>query len=389
MRKGNKMKKIKKDAGAWNTDQRLIRKGICSLICILLSAFCALSSVNAERIKDIASFEGVRENQLIGYGIIVGLDGTGDKGRAAVQGIVNMLKRMGQTVNISDISSKNIASVVVTATLPPFAKPGKKIDALISTIGDAKSIQGGTLLFTPLKGPDGKVYGLAQGPVSIGGFAAEGEGASLQKNHPTVGKVPEGVMIEREPLFTLGTADDIRLFLHKADFMTADAVSKKINVELNGDYAFPVDPSSISLKIPELYRGRIVGLITQVEMMHVKVDMPARVVMNERTGTIVIGYNVKISPVAIAHGALAIEIREQPQVSQPLPFAPEQAQTTTVPRTKISVEEQKAYLLEVSGVTLADVVRALNALGVTPRDLISILQALKSSGALQAELEII
>jgi flagellar P-ring protein precursor FlgI len=389
MRKANIMKKTKKDTEAWNIDQRLIRKAMCSLIGILLSVFCALSSVNAERIKDIASFEGVRENQLLGYGIIVGLDGNGDKGRAAVQGIVNMLKRMGHTLDISDINSKNIASVVVTATLPPFAKPGKKIDALVSTIGDAKSIQGGTLLFTPLKGPDGKVYGLAQGPVSIGGFAAEGEGASLQKNHPTVGKVPGGVMIEREPLFTLGTGDDIRLFLHKADFTTADAVSKKINAELNGDYAFPVDPSSITLQIPKQYRDRIVGLITQVEMMYVKVDMPARVVMNERTGTIVIGYNVKISPVAIAHGALAIEIKEQPQVSQPLPFAPEQAQTTTVPRTNISVEEQKAYLLEVSGVTLADVVRALNALGVTPRDLISILQALKSSGALQAELVII
>jgi flagellar P-ring protein precursor FlgI len=383
------MQKNKKGSENLSTDQRLIKKSICFLICILLSVFCTLSSVNAERIKDIASFEGVRENQLMGYGLIIGLDGTGDKSRAAVQSIVNMLKRMGQTLNIRDINSKNIALVVVTATLPPFAKPGKKVDALVSTIGDAKSIQGGTLLFTPLKGPDGKVYGLAQGPVSIGGFAAEGEGASLQKNHPTVGKVPEGVMIEREPLFTLGRGDNIRLFLHKADFMTADAVSKKINTELKGDYAFPVDPSSISVKIPEQYRGRIVGLISEVEMMHVKVDMPAKVVMNERTGTIVIGYNVKISPVAIAHGSLAIEIREQPQVSQPLPFAPEQAKTTTVPRTNLSVEEQKAYLIEVSGVTLADVVRALNALGVTPRDLISILQALKSSGALQAELEII
>jgi flagellar P-ring protein precursor FlgI len=361
------------------------------ILCLLLIAVsCQLSaSVHAERIKDIASFEGVRDNQLIGYGLIVGLDGSGDKGQAAVLGIINMLSRMGMTVNTNDLKSKNIAAVVITAVLPPFAKPGTKIDALVSTIGDAKSIQGGTLLLTPLKGPDGKVYALAQGPVSIGGFAAEGAGTTSQKNHPTAGKIPEGVTVEKEPPFILGNGNDIRLFLHKADFTTADMVSKQINSELHGNHAVAIDSSAVRLSIPSEYKNNIVGLITRVEMLDVKVDMPARVVINERTGTIVIGENVKISPVAIAHGSLSIEVKETPEVSQPLPFAPEKAETVKVPRTDITVQEQKGSLVEVSGVNLGEIVRALNALGVTPRDLISIIQALKASGSLKAEIEII
>jgi flagellar P-ring protein precursor FlgI len=273
--------------------------------------------------------------------------------------------------------------------MPAFAKPGMKIDALISTIGDSKSLQGGTLLLSPLKGPDGKVYALAQGPVSIGGFAAEGEGASAQKNHPTVGKVPEGITIEKEPEFTLGNGEDIRLFLHRSDFATADVISKKINRSFAGEYAFPIDPSSVKITVPEEYKNKIVRLITDIEMLNVKVDLPARIVINERTGTIVIGSEVKILPVAIAHGSIAIEIREDSQVSQPQPFAPDTAETVIVPRTNLSVSEETGSLVEVSGVNLGEIVRALNALGVTPRDLISILQALKTSGALMAELEII
>lgn len=343
----------------------------------------------ADRIKDIASFEGFRDNQLIGYGIVVGLDGSGDKGLVAVQSVINMLKRMGLIVDPNDIQSKSIASVVVSASLPPFAKPGMKIDALVSTIGDAKSIQGGTLLLTPLKGPDGKVYALAQGPVSIGGFAVQGAGATAQKNHPTAGKIPSGATIETEAIFALGNENDIRLFLHKADFATANEISKKINEAFDGNYAHPVDPSSVKLLIPPEYTEKLVALISRVEMLDVHVDMTARVIINERTGTIIIGDNVRISPVAIAHGSLAIQIKEEPQVSQPPPFAPGRARTTVVPRTNIAVEEQKGSLVKISGVTLGEVVRALNALGVTPRDLISILQALKASGALKAELEII
>jgi len=384
-----KSEKFKKEPRTQSTEHRLKKNTFRYIVFVLLSVICVLSSVHAERIKDIASFEGVRDNQLIGYGLVVGLDGSGDKGQTAVQGIVNMLKRMGLTINANDLQSKNIAVVVVTASLPPFAKPGLKTDALISTIGDAKSIQGGTLLLTPLKGPDGKVYALAQGPVSIGGFAAAGEGAVSQKNHTTAGKVPEGVTIEREPLFSLGNGSDIRLFLHRADFTTADGVSKQINDALQGDFAVTLDPSAVKLSVPEEYRDNLVGLITRVEMLDVKVDMPAKIIINERTGTVVVGDNVRISPVAIAHGSLAIEIREEALVSQPLPFAPEKAETVQVPRTDISVTEQKGHLVEVSGITLGEVVRALNALGVTPRDLISILQALKAAGALRAELELI
>ncbi len=364
-------------------------KRIVLIIVLIAISFLIISNTHAARIKDIANFEGVRDNQLIGYGLIVGLDGTGDKGLAAVQSIVNMLKRMGLTLNLNDIKTKSLASVVITATLPPFAKPGMKIDALVSTIGDAKSIQGGTLLLTPLKGPDGQIYGLAQGPVSIGGFAAEGGAGSVQKNHPTAGKVPSGITIEREPVFALGNGNDIRLFLQKSDFATANDISKKINNELNGMYAKPVDPSSVRILIPEPYKNNIVELIAKLDMLNVEIDMPAKIIINERTGTIVIGSNVKILPVAIAHGSLAIEISERPEASQPLPFAPTGAETTVLPRTNIVVNEQKASLVPVYGVTLGEVVRALNVLGVTPRDLISILQALKASGALQAELEII
>jgi flagellar P-ring protein precursor FlgI len=358
-------------------------------ISLMVTLESLLAPVHAERIKDIASFEGVRDNQLLGYGLIVGLDGTGDKAQAAVQGIVNMLQRLDITVTPAAISSKNIAAVVITASLPPFAKPGIKLDALVSTIGDAQSIQGGTLLLTPLKGPDGKVYALAQGPVSIGGFAAEGGAASVQKNHPTAGKIPEGVTIEKEPPFSLGNGENIRLFLHKPDFTTANGVAEKINNVFSDKCAFAADPSTIELLIPDEYKDQVVRFLTRVEMLNVKIDMIAKVVINERTGTVIIGSNVNILPVAIAHGSLAIEINEKARVSQPFPFAPDSAETTVVPRTDIAIDEQQAFLVEVSGITLGEVVRALNALGVTPRDLISILQALKASGALKAELKII
>ena len=386
---GNKRSKHKICAAEIRNLKEEVLK-IALIIFLLLTSYFSLStSVSAERIKDIASFEGVRDNQLIGYGLVVGLDGSGDKGQAAAQSIINMLNRMGLTINANDLKSKNIAAVVITAVLPPFAKPGTKIDALVSTIGDAKSIQGGTLLLTPLKGPDGKVYALAQGPVSIGGFTAEGAGATSQKNHPAAGKVPEGVTIEKEPPFVIGKGNDIRLFLHKADFTTADMVSKQINSELKDNLAVAIDSSAVKLSIPSEYKDNIVGLITRLETLDVKVDMPAKVVINERTGTIVIGENVTISPVAIAHGSLSIEVKETPEVSQPLSFAPPKAETVQVPRTDITVQEQKGSLIQVSGVTLGDIVRALNALGVTPRDLISILQALKASGALKAAIEII
>ena len=357
--------------------------------CILISWAIMPAPAGAERIKNIAVFEGVRENQLIGYGLVTGLDGTGDKGNSTIQSIANMLLKMGLAVKTTDIKAKNTAAVMVTASLPPFPKPGIRFDVTVSTIGDAKSLQGGTLLLTPLKGPDGAIYAAAQGPVSIGGFIGGGGGATIQKNHLTTGKVPGGAVVEAEPAFRLGSGDEIRLFLNMPDFTTAAAAVRRINEALAGDYAATIDPSTIRLMVPQEYASRVVELIAIVENVDVALDTPARVVINERTGTVVIGDTVKIAPVAIAHGNLTIEIKTEYRISQPPPFAPEGAGTVVVPQKQVAVNEQKASLVEVSGVTLGEIVRALNALGVTPRDLISILQTLKASGALRAQLEII
>jgi flagellar P-ring protein precursor FlgI len=369
--------------------KRLNAKTAFLVMLFFIFNFQLLTFSYAERIKDIASFEGVRENQLVGYGLVAGISNTGDTGLATLQTIANMLQRMGIIVKPRDIMAKNTAAVVVTATLPPFPKPGTKIDALVSALGDAKSLQGGTLLLTPLKGPDGKVYALAQGPVSIGGFIGGGGGTTVQKNHLTSGKVPQGVIIEQDLPFTLGNGGEIKIFLQMPDFTTATEITKKINETLNFEYASTIDPSAIRLKIPPDYANKKVELITLIEGLEVSPDIPARVVINERTGTIVIGDKVRISPVAIAHGNLTIEIKTEFRVSQPPPFAPEKAETVVVPQKDVTVKEQKASLMEVSGTTLGEIVRALNALGVTPRDLIAILQALKASGALRAELEII
>lgn len=365
----------------------------CNRLFILLFA-CAFivlgpATASADKIKNIASFEGVRSNQLIGYGLVMGLPGTGDTGLATAQGIANILQRMGLTVNPNDIKTKDVAAVMVTASLPPFPKPGIKVDALVSALGDAKSLQGGTLLLSPLKGPDGKVYALAQGPVSIGGFVGGGGGSSTTKNHLTSGNVPGGAIVETEPRFTLGDENGIRLFLARPDFTTATQAAQKINEILTAEYAFTVDPATILIKIPPQYKEKRVELIALVESLDVPVDTPARVIINERTGTVVVGDTVKIAPVAVSHGALTVEIKTDYQVSQPAPLAPKTAETVVTPQKEVTVKEQRASLAEVSGVTLSEIVRALNALGVTPRDLISILQALRAAGALRAELEII
>lgn len=363
------------------------------VVCLLIVAMCvvclAAADADAERIKDIATFEGFRENMLIGYGLVVGLNGVGDKGDATLQSIANMLQRLGTTVRFKDIKAKNAAAVMVTAKLPPFPKAGTKVDALVSTIGDAKSLQGGTLLLTPLKGPDNAVYALAQGAVSVGGFVAGGGGTTVTKNHPTAGRVPEGVIIEKEPQFTLGDGGEIRVFLNRSDFTTARKIADAINKALASDYAVSHDPSAVSVKIPSQYEQKLPELVSIIEGLEVNVDVPARIVVNEKTGTVVIGDKVRISPVAIAHGSLTIDIKTEYQVSQPGAFAPQNARTAVVPDTDVKAKEQKSSLMEVSGVTLGEIVRGLNALGVTPRDLISILQALKSAGALRADLEII
>jgi flagellar P-ring protein FlgI len=348
------------------------------------------SSAGAVRIKDIATIKGVRNNQLVGYGLVVGLDGTGDGNKAifTVQSMVSMLQKMGVTVNAGDIKVKNVAAVMVTAELPPFAKAGSRIDALVSSIGDAQNLQGGTLLLTPLKAVNGQVYAMAQGPVNTGGFAAEGAGASVRKNFPTVGRLIGGATVEKEINAHFNARTSLTLSLQSPDFTTATRVTDAINGLFYDQIASASDAGTIQVQIPTAYIGNVVALMAKIEKLEVLPDQTARVVINERTGTVVMGENVRISTIAIAHGNLSIEVKENNQVSQPLPFS--NGQTVVSPDSRVSIKEGKAQLIKLqSGASIGDVVNALNALGVTPRDLIAIFQAIKAAGALQAELEVI
>ena len=349
------------------------------------------STAHAIRIKDLASFAGVRDNQLIGYGLVVGLNGSGDSDQTRVQtqSIVNMLERMGITTTVIDNKVKNIAAVIVTATLPPFAKQGNRLDVLVSSLGDAKSIAGGTLLMAPLRGADNQVYAVAQGSVLTNSFAFGGQGATAQKNHPTAGRVPNGALVERELPNMLTGKTTLNLNLNTADFTTASRIVTAVNDKFKSPVAFSNDPGSVTLTIPEGYVNRTVEFVAAMELLEVKPDIQAEVVLNERTGTVVMGENVRVSTVAVTHGSLSLVIKETPQVSQPSPFS-KTGDTKVVPRTDLKVEEDTRRLMVLQeGVSIGDVVRALNMLGVTPRDLISILQAIKSAGALQADLSII
>ncbi|MFZ8831838.1 MAG: flagellar basal body P-ring protein FlgI [Thermodesulfobacteriaceae bacterium] len=346
--------------------------------------------VFAVRLKDLMEVEGVRGNFLVGYGVVVGLRGTGDgdQTKFTVQSVVNMLEKFGIRVPKDQVKLKNAAAVMVTAYLPPDVKPGQRIDVQVSAIGDAKSLQGGTLLMTPLIGPDGKVYAVAQGPVSIGGFAAGGAGAQVAVNHPTVGRVPNGAIVEREvPAGDLNSLDRITLSLRTEDFTTAQRVAEALNQYLRGEYAKAVSMKTIELEVPKNYRGRVVALLAEIGNLEVRPDIPARVVIDERTGTVVIGENVRISRVAVAHGNLSVEVRETPQVVQPFPFG--LGETVIVPRTEVRAKEEKARIVVLEeGATLGELVRALNAVGATARELIAVLQAIKQAGALHAELVI-
>lgn len=359
----------------------------------------------------MARVQGVRENELFGYGLVVGLNGTGDKQGAffTVQSVANMLLKLGISVPRERLKVKNVAAVMVTATLPPFAKAGSRVDALVSSLGDATNLQGGTLLLTPLQGADGKIYAVAQGPVSIGGFNVEarGTGEKVQRNHPTVGRVPNGATVEREVPMSLLEGRTLTLTLNSPDFTTAVRLAETINKALGEGRARALDAASVKVEVsPE---EDPVGLVARLEHLTFTPDAVAKVVINERTGTIVMGAHVRISTVAVSHGGLNIQIRSAFQVSQPQPFAPKpppgsQPQqleeggplltpggaTAVVPKTETSVQEERGGLVVLQeGVTIGELVRALNALGVTPRDLIAILQAIKETGALQAELEII
>ncbi len=361
-----------------------------TLIVLAMIVFCAQG--NAVRIKDIAIIKGVRPNQLVGYGLVVGLNGTGDDDdlKYTIQSLAAMLQKMGVTVRAEDIESENVAAVIITAELPPFARVGSQIDVLVSSIGDASNLQGGTLLFTPLKGADGQVYAIAQGPVSTGGFEAGGRsGGGVQKNFPTVGRVPGGATIENEIAIDFNHKKMLTFILHQPDFTTASRVAQAINAAANVRIARTQDAATVEVNVPPKYQGNAVELATLIESLGVTPDAISKVVINERTGTVVMGENVRISTVAIAHGNLSIQIKETENVSQPLPFS-RGGQTVVTPDSDVLVEEGKnpIFLVE-SGVSIGEVVGALNALGVSPRDLIAIFQALKAAGALQAELEII
>ena len=345
------------------------------------------------RIKDIVDFEGVRENMLIGYGLVVGLNGTGDTLSSSIftrESLVGMLERLGVNARDDSLKTDNVAAVMVTATLPPFAKQGTRIDLSLSAIGDADSLLGGTLLVTPLVGADGEVYAVAQGPVAVGGVSAGGAGAEVSKGVPTNGRIASGAIIEREISFDLQGLDTLRISLRNPDFTTAKRIAQAINSFVGGPIAQSRDSATVSLVVPDNYRGKMVALITDIEQLRVTPDISAKVVIDEQTGIIVMGENVRISTVAIAQGNLTIRITETPQVSQPLPFS-EEGETVTVPRTQIEIDEDEDKRLSVlsNSVTLQELVDGLNALGIGPRDMISILQAIKAAGALQAEIELL
>lgn len=368
----------------------MIKKILKIIVSISFIIVLAGTYSYAVRIKDITDIKGVRSNQLIGYGLIVGLNGTGDGKNAnfTIYSLVSMLEKMGVTVQKDDIEVDNVAAVMVTTELPPFAKAGSKMDVLVSSIGDAENLQGGTLLLTPLKGVDGSIYAVAQGPVSTGGFSAGGSGGSVQKNFPTVGRIVGGALIEKEIATGFGGKSFLTFILHSPDFTTASRAAESINFALDGQPAKTIDSGTINVQVPARYTGRMVELVSLIEGLEVVPDSVAKVVINERTGTVVMGTNVRILTVAIAHGNLSIEIKESAQVSQPLPFS--QGETIVNPDTMINVKEgNKKLILMKSGVSIGEVVRALNALGVSPRDLVAIFQAIKAAGAMQARLEII
>lgn len=432
----------------------------------------ALASTVNSRIKDIARLGGVRDNQLGGYGLVVGLKGTGDRNRATftVQSLLSMLSRQGIRVPAQDVRVRNVAAVMVTANLPPFSRNGDRIDVHVSSIGDADSLQGGTLLLTPLRAPDGEVYAVAQGPMSVGGFSASGaSGSSVRKNHDSAGMIAQGALVEREVPSTFAGKTTLSYVLREPDFTTANKLAEVVNTTLldewraeeaerkteeeekkaaaeaakkakeeadkaaeeaakkaakgegkgEGDekkaeedeaespleevkaeeaeapkepdpFATVLDGANISISIPQRYQDKVPELVAKLEQLVVATDRSAKVVLNERTGTIVMGSDVRVSTVAIAHGGLTITVEEAPEVSQPAPFSGQGATTEVVPRSTIETKEEETKLRMVPGDTdLGSLVQALNALGATPRDLVAILQALKKVGALNASLEVI
>jgi len=361
-----------------------------SAICALLAG-SLLAAVPSARIKDLVMLEGVRDNQLVGYGVVVGLNGTGDKRQTffSAQSLTNMLTRMGVTVDPILILVRNTAAVMLTANLPPYAQPGTRIDVTASAIGDAPNLQGGILVMSPLRGADGEVYAVAQGAVVTGGFVA-GRGLSngTTVNHPTVGRVPEGAIVEKAAP-TAPPSAELRLQLKRADFTTAVRIAKAVNARFNaGQAARAENAALVVVETPDAFKGRPAEFISEVENVGVESDAPAKIVVNERTGTVTMGKDIRIRPVAILHGNLAVEVRTTLDVSQPAPMA--QGETAVTPRVDVTAKEDRAHsVILKDGATIEDLVRALTSIGSTPRDVIAVLQTLRVAGALDADLEVI
>ena len=342
------------------------------------------------RLKDLASIEGVRENMLIGYGLVVGLAGTGDRQQTvfSTQSLSNLLQKMGVNVSPTALRVNNIAAVMATSSLPPFARPGARIDVTVSSIGDARNLQGGTLLLTSLKAANGEVYAVAQGPLSIGGFSAGRGGSGVQVNHPTVGRIPEGAVVERSAPSVPPSPEGFRLQLRRPDFTTSSRITEMLNETFPGGVAHAENAAAVLVKMPPGYRERPVDFIAQIDALEIPTDRVAKVVLNERTGTVVIGSDVKISPVAVLHGNLTVQIVTDFVVSQPAGFS--QGETVVTPQVNVQVEEERArQVLLKEGASVEELIKALMAIGSTPRDIIAIMQGIAAAGALEAELEVI
>jgi flagellar P-ring protein precursor FlgI len=359
-----------------------------TMAALVLLLFC-IQTAFAARLKDIASISGLRNNDLVGYGLVVGLSGTGDKTGAeyTTQAMNNMLQNMGVSVDKSKLQPKNVAAVMVTAQMPVTARPGSRLDVTVSSIGDSQSLLGGVLLMTPMKGIDGNVYALAQGALTLGGFSVSGNAATAQKNIVTVGRIPNGANVEKGVPFQFNQQDKLTVNMNNADFTTIMQVTNAINSVLGGGAARPVDASTVDIAIPPKYAGNMVPLMASLENLEVSPNSKAKVVVDEKTGTVVVGQNVRLSRVAVAHGSLQVVVQESLDVSQPGPFS--SGTTVASPNTDIQAKEENRRLMLMEGATLQELVDGLNSVGASPRDLISILRALKVSGALQAELEVI
>ncbi len=368
-------------------------KNFCRQVLFISALLASTLDVHAtSRIKDLVDFEGIRENQLVGYGLVVGLNGTGDSLNNAPftkQSLQAMLERLGINTRAANLRTANVAAVMVTGNLPAFATQGTRMDVTVSALGDAKSLQGGTLLVTPLHGANGEVYAVGQGPVAVGGFNAKGDAASITRGVPTVGRISNGAIVEREIKFRLSNQNSIRLALRNPDLTTARRIAAAINLFTAHPVARALDPGTVRLNLPPKYKENIVSLLTEIEHLRIEPDQTAKLVIDEQTGIIVMGRDVKVSTVAIAQGNLTVTITEVPEVSQPNPLSP-QGETVVVPRTQVTADDESQRKLAIirGAVTLRDLVNGLNALGIGPRDMITILQAIKAAGALQAEIEV-